>query len=81
MNNNFDNVEDEIENSELGKIIYSAVENLPEKCKEIFQLVKYESLSYKETAEVLGISPKTVENQMGIALKKLREELIPKIKN
>ncbi|WP_347394457.1 sigma factor-like helix-turn-helix DNA-binding protein, partial [Parabacteroides leei] len=49
------------------------VESLPEKCREIFILGREERLSYKEIAQVKEISVKTVENQMGIALKKIRE--------
>lgn len=54
-----------------------AVEQLPEKCREIFQLCKNDGLTYDEIAEYLNISPKTVDNQMGIAFKKLRELLKP----
>ena len=42
------------------------------KCKHIFLLNKVEGLTYAETAQELGISVKTVERHMGIALKKLR---------
>ncbi len=44
---------------------------LPPKCAEIFRLIKFDGLSYKETAKKLGISPKTVENQLGIAVKRM----------
>ena len=54
-----------------------AIENLPPKCKAIFLLSRQEGLKYKEIAEQLNISVKTVENQMGIALEKLRDELKP----
>lgn len=57
------------------QLLQAAVESLPEKCKEIFILSREEHLSYKEIAEVKEISVKTVENQMGIALKKIREYL------
>lgn len=57
------------------RLLQAAVESLPEKCKEIFILSREEQLSYKEIAEIKGISVKTVENQMGIALKKVREYL------
>jgi RNA polymerase sigma-70 factor (ECF subfamily) len=46
---------------------------LPPKCKEVFLLVKMHSMSYKQVAESLDISIKTVENQMGKALRVLRE--------
>ena len=57
--------------------VNKAVERLPEKCREIFQLSRNDGLTYDEIAEYLKISKKTVENQMGIAFKKLREILKP----
>jgi RNA polymerase sigma-70 factor (ECF subfamily) len=48
---------------------------LPEACREVFVLSRFEELSYKEIAETLGISIKTVENQMGKALRIFREQL------
>ena len=55
------------------KLIQSAINLLPQKCKEIFQLHKIEELSYKEISNKLGISVKTVESQMRIAYIKIRE--------
>lgn len=57
--------------------LHKAVEKLPEKCRQIFILNKLEGLSQKEIAEYLEISAKTVENQIAIAVSKLREELKP----
>lgn len=54
-----------------------AIDRLPPQCKTIFLLSRQEGLKYSEIAETLGISVKAVENQMGIALKKLREDLKP----
>jgi RNA polymerase sigma-70 factor, ECF subfamily len=51
------------------------VNQLPEMCREIFLMSRMEGLSHKEIAEILEIAPKTVENQIGIALKKIRERL------
>lgn len=62
---------------EFKKILDAAVDQLAPKCREIFLLSKFEDLSNREIAEKLGISVKTVENQMTIALKKLREYLLP----
>lgn len=56
-----------------------AVGKLPNKCREIFELAKFEGLSYDEIANYLKVSAKTVENQMGIALRKLREYLSPEL--
>jgi RNA polymerase sigma-70 factor (family 1) len=55
--------------------IQQAIDRLPEKCREIFVLSRYEELSYREIATTLNISIKTVENQMMTALKKLRVSL------
>tara|TARA_B100000809_G_C14805623_1_gene411910 strand:+ start:80 stop:535 length:456 start_codon:yes stop_codon:yes gene_type:complete len=52
-----------------------ALAELPEKCKEVFIMAKIQDMKYKEIAEELGISIKTVENQMGKAFKMLREKL------
>lgn len=52
-----------------------AVENLPEKCRDIYKLSREQHLSYKAIADHLQISTKTVENQLSIALKKLRDAL------
>jgi RNA polymerase sigma-70 factor (ECF subfamily) len=54
-----------------------AVERLPVRCREVFELSRTHQLKYAEIAEVLGISIKTVEAQMGKALRILREELAP----
>ncbi len=50
-----------------------AVNSLPPSCKAIFEMVKVEGLTYKQTAERLSLSVKTVETQMGIAFRKIRE--------
>jgi len=55
-----------IEEAELNSRINSAIESLPEKCREIFVLCRFEELRYSEIAQRLGISIKTVEMQMGI---------------
>ncbi|MDO9613060.1 MAG: sigma-70 family RNA polymerase sigma factor, partial [Bacteroidota bacterium] len=66
-----------LDTNEFKKILDAAVDQLAPKCREIFLLSKFEDLSNREIAEKLGISVKTVENQMTIALKKLREYLLP----
>ncbi len=52
-------------------LIQKAIDQLPPKCKIIFKLVKDDGLKYREVAEVLGLSIKTVENQLAIALGKI----------
>ncbi len=53
-----------------------ALKELPEQCRTIFQMSRFEELKYMEIAERLGLSIKTVENQMGKALKLLRLKLV-----
>lgn len=66
---------DLVEEAELNDRINSSINRLPEKCREIFLLCRFDGLKYAEIAQKLNISVKTVEMQMGIALKKLRESL------
>lgn len=61
--------------SELESRISDAMEKLPEQCRLIFKLSRFEDLKYAEIAEQLDISVKTVENQMGKALRIMREQL------
>jgi len=66
---------DTLEASELEQKINKAIDELPTERRKIFIMSRYDGLKYGEIAEKLGISPKTVENQMGKALKYLRERL------
>ncbi len=66
---------DLMEEAELADRINRAIQRLPEKCREIFVLCRFEELKYAEIATRLNISVKTVEMQVSIALKKLRKEL------
>ncbi len=65
------NVTDE----ELHRHLKHALGQLPEKCRTVFQLSRFEELKYQEIADKLGISLKTVESHMGKALKLLRLRL------
>ena len=65
-----------IELKELEAQLRQALNELPEQCRTIFQLSRFEELKYREIAERLGLSIKTVEKQMGKALKLLRLRLI-----
>jgi len=56
----------------VAKIMFS-VNQLPPKCKVIFKMVKEEGLKYNEVAQLLEISPKTVEAQMAIALRRIKQ--------
>jgi RNA polymerase sigma-70 factor (ECF subfamily) len=64
-----------LESSESVNSILLAVEHLPKKCRQIFQMSRDEGLKYQEIAEILNLSVNTVECQMVIALRKLRKEL------
>jgi RNA polymerase sigma-70 factor, ECF subfamily len=61
--------------SELQQRIRKSIEDLPFERRKIFIMSRYEGLTYHQIAERLRISIKTVENQMGKALKTLKEEL------
>ena len=60
---------------ELTAAINQAIATLPERCREVFLLSRYEEKKYHEIAEQMGISVKTVENQMSKALRLLRDHL------
>ena len=64
-----------LEKEDLQKTIQQAVDNLPNRCRIIFSMSRYEEKSHKEISQALGISPKTVENQITIALKALRKAI------
>ncbi len=61
--------------AEIEAKITQTLDSLPEKCRQIFVMSRYEELKYKEIAEKLDISIKTVETQMSKALKVLRKNL------
>jgi RNA polymerase sigma-70 factor (family 1) len=58
--------------ADFDTLLSRALTNLPPKCREVFVLSRVNGLTYKQIGEALGISIKTVENQMGKALKILR---------
>jgi RNA polymerase sigma-70 factor (family 1) len=67
--------------AETADAIAGALAQLPPQCRVVFELSRYEEMSYQQIAEALEISPKTVENQMGKALRILRRELAGVLKN
>jgi RNA polymerase sigma-70 factor, ECF subfamily len=58
-------------------LMQQAFDKLPGRVREIFLMGKERKMTYAQIAQELGIAEKTVENQMGIALKKIREQLRP----
>ena len=70
-------VEQQFLHTALSEQISAAIAELPPRCRLVFQLSRFEQLTYREIAERLNISVKTVENQMGKALRVLRSSLQP----
>jgi RNA polymerase sigma-70 factor (ECF subfamily) len=67
--------ENRLDYNTLETEINKAVDELPEKRKEIYRLSREKGLSYKDIAEQLGVKPKTVENQINLALKHIKTRL------
>lgn len=75
VHSNLHEVGEVLQYNDLEKRVQSAVNQLPEKCAEVFKLSRFQELSYREISEQLNISVKTVENHMTKALRVMREEL------
>ena len=67
--------EDEWKSKELAAAVDQAIEALPEKTRSVFCMNRFDRLTYAEIAQIQGVSIKTVETQMGRALKFLRDRL------
>ncbi len=70
-----ESTEDAIDTSERDAAVWRAIDRLPDKCREIFLMSKRDGLSNDEIAEELGLSVKTVKNQMTKAFARLRDSL------
>ena len=70
--NNYTTPLNNIELQEINNLIEKTLNSLPENCNKIFRMSRFEGLKYKEIAEKLSISVKTVEANMSKALKKFR---------
>ena len=66
---------DKLVATEINNKINNAIEELPEKCREVFKLSRFENLKYQQIADKLNISIKTVETQMSKALQHMRIRL------
>lgn len=69
--------EQDVERRELFFRMNEAISMLPRQCQIIFRLIKEDGMKYKEAAEILHISPRTVQTQLFRAIAKLRETLRP----
>ncbi len=67
--------ENDITTMEMKEAIHAAIHSLPSKCKIVFNLSRNAGLSNDEIAGKLNISKKTVQTQIGIAIKKIKEHL------
>ncbi len=67
--------DEQLATEELSQRITIAINSLPPRCRAVFQLSRFEEKTYQEIADTLDISIKTVENQMGKALRIMREKL------
>ncbi|MFQ5445871.1 MAG: RNA polymerase sigma-70 factor [Saprospiraceae bacterium] len=70
-----------LENQELKELIDRTIDGLPERCRLVFTLSRFEEMTYQEIADHLGLSIKTVENQVSKALRILKVALAPGLKN
>ena len=80
MKNVVESASKTLQAKELEKKIQTALNELPEQCRTVFQMSRFDEMKYREIADKLNISVKTVENQIGKALKTLRvklEEFLP----
>jgi RNA polymerase sigma-70 factor (ECF subfamily) len=66
---------DHLEFAELQDSLMHSIESLPGQCRKIFVLSRFEQLKYAEIAAQLGLSVKTIENQISKALKLIQEKL------
>jgi RNA polymerase sigma-70 factor (family 1) len=69
------NAEDLLIAEDLSRIINNSLSKLPEQCRFVFKLLREDGLKYREVAELLDISIKTVEYHMGNALKRISQDI------
>lgn len=70
-------VEDDLVEAELSLRVQEAIDRLPERTRQVFTLSRHQNMTYDQIAQALGVSVKTVETQMGRALRILRMHLRP----
>lgn len=69
-------IEEDVYAKELELLIRLTIEKMPEQRRKIFEMSRYKNLKNAEIAEKLGISKKTVENHLNIALKQIRRAIL-----
>lgn len=67
--------EEDLIKNDMYRAVHKAIDNLPDQCRKIYLMKKYDGLSYNEITEVLGISVNTVKTQMKRAIKSLLKNL------
>lgn len=67
--------EETLNTKEIETTVFQALKELPDRCRLIFSMNRFDGLTYAEIAEILDLSIKTIETQMGRALKHLRDKL------
>ena len=75
-NDKIENASGKILQGELKEHIHTAMNELPEQCRTVFQMSRFEGVKYQEIADEMGLSITPIENQMGKALKLLRQKLV-----
>lgn len=75
LESQYNNPEQLMMTAEMLARVEQAITHLPPRCKLVFKLIKEDGLRYKEVAEILGISVKTIDNQLAIALGKIGKAL------
>ena len=70
-----DTTAEQLDAQDAEQLVALALEALPPQCRAVFLLSRQEGLSYQQIAETLDVAPKTVENQMGKALRIMRDKL------
>jgi RNA polymerase sigma factor (sigma-70 family) len=71
LESQYNNPEQLMMTAEMLARVDQAIMHLPPRCKLVYKLIKEDGLRYKEVAEILGISVKTIDNQLAIALGKI----------
>jgi RNA polymerase sigma-70 factor (ECF subfamily) len=67
--------EEDLINNDMYRAVHKAIDSLPDQCRKIYLMIKYDGLSYNEITEILGISINTVKTQMKRAMKSLLKNL------